>query len=355
MGKDGERENLITVIVLSYNVAPYLPICFSGLLRQSAARFDLIIIDDGSTDDSGAICRDFAQNSPYTRFFSRNHEGVSAARNYGLSQVRTDYVLFVDGDDYLEPDAIERLYEIVNIRRPDLVIYGFFYETKGSKDRYPVAARTEYDATRQDMERRFPEIWDAGLMYSVCNKLFRTDLILNNGLLFETRTFGEDAVFCREYLKYCRNMAVLGSCLYHYICQRPDSLSNLYRPDLFDIRVREHRDLTRYFRGIQCDRAILEETLARRHIERVVGCIANECSPDSKKSVREKWKAIHEFLIHPDTEKCAEKARSRSRKMKIIICLIRKKRTTTVLFLGYVMSFCGRKLPRLFVRLKANR
>ena len=353
IGGCGQKHRL-TIVVPVYNVAPYVRACMDSIRKQTCQHFDLIVVDDGSTDESGTFCKKTTRQLHSASFFSRPHEGISAARNFAITKVKTEYVLFVDGDDYLETDTVERLMRLIETCKPDLAVYGFFYETE-KKTRYPVSWPDTFYQSREEMERHFPEIWNAGLMYSVCNKLFLVDVIRRCGLFFEKRNFGEDFAFCREYLRYCTNMALLECCLYHYICQRPDSLSTAYRPDLFEIRVKEHQELLRYFQDIACDHAQAQEYLFRRHIERVVGCIENECSPKNRKSFAEKWRTIRQILYESDTVVCAGRARLYSWKMKIAVWVIRRKWVSASFFMGCVMSVCRRRLPGLFMRLKMHR
>ena len=348
------QKHRLTIVVPVYNVAPYIRECMDSIRKQTCQCFDLIVVDDGSTDESGIFCEKTMRQLPSASFFSRPHKGISAARNFAVTQVKTEYVLFVDGDDYLETDTVERLMRLIESREPDLAVYGFFYET-GKKARYPVSWPDAFYQNREELERHFPEIWNAGLMYSVCNKLFQVTIIRRYGLFFERRNFGEDFAFCREYLRHCTNMALLERCLYHYICQRLDSLSTAYRPDLFAIRLKEHRELLQYFQDIACDHVQAEDYLFKRHIERVVGCIENECSPENRKSFAEKWRAIRQILRDPDTVVCAGRARLHSRKMKIAVWIIRRKWVSASFFMGCVMSACRRRFPGLFVRLKMHR
>ncbi len=349
----------ITIVVSVYNVAAYVEKCLKSILTQTVPAFELLVVDDGSSDGSGALCRRLLANAAHARLYSIPHSGIGAVRNFGLAQARTAYIMFVDGDDYLAPDTVERLVTAIEGDQPDLAVFGFWYETEGRSGgadrRYEVSAPDARYRTRKDLTDHFIMLWDSGLMYSTCNKLFRTELIRSSDLHFEDRTFGEDFKFCREYLKACRSCTVIGACCYHYISDRSGSLSSDYRPDLFSIRREEHIQLSDYFAENGCTGKQAREFLARRHIERVVGCIENEYSRDNPKSRAEKQAAVRAMVTDPYTRSCARTAELRSVKMKFLVTPVKLRWVGCCCCAGRIMALCKRALPGLFTRLKMHR
>jgi glycosyltransferase EpsJ len=350
-----EEHALITVVVTAYNAEQYLPRCLKSLLDQKECAFELLVIDDASRDNSLAVCQSMMRDVPFARVESIPHGGVSNARNHGLKGVRTKYVLFVDGDDALEPRTLSLLHQVAEERDPDLVVFGFSYEPASGRSHQVAAPQEEHLLQRSEILARYTELWDSGLLYSVWNKLFSVDVIRRNQLQFKDRDFGEDFEFCRNYLERCQRMSVLTSCCYRYTCHTRGSLSTSYRDDLFDIRVREHQEMERYFRALGCLDAEAEEFLARRHIERVVGCVENECSPCNHKSTREKLDNIKRIVTENSTVSTAKRARLSGLKMKILVLPIRQQWVCVTYLFGCIMTTCRNQFPRLFTWLKMNR
>lgn len=351
----GNGEPLITVVVVMYNARSCIASCLDSLKAQDNQNFALLVVDDGSTDGGGAVCTQLLAGFTQARYVSLAHGGVAQARNYGLSQVTTQYVMFVDGDDRLEPRTISSLYRILLEKRPDIVVFGFFYEMSNG-DMYRVAARSNADIdSRSEMLSRFTWLWGSDLMYSVCNKLFRLEMIQANAIRFDDMDFGEDFKFCRDVMRTYPTLSVVEECFYHYTCHVKDSLSTSYRPDLFEIRVWEHCQMCAYFQDMGCMDEQAEEFLARRHIERVIGCVENECSPQSGKTLAQKWRRLKEILEEEHTQPCAKKARLTSLKMKILVFPLKRKWCLMTFLFGHIMTFCRNRLPRLFVWLKMNR
>ncbi len=100
---------MLSIIVPVYDLEQYLPACIESVLRQTYGDFELILVDDGSTDGSLSVCRAYETKDPRIRVFHKENGGVSSARNFGLEHAAGEYISFVDGDDQLEPDLYERL------------------------------------------------------------------------------------------------------------------------------------------------------------------------------------------------------------------------------------------------------
>ena len=113
MNSNETNQPLISVIVPVYNIIPYLPRCVESLQKQTYPELEILLIDDGSTDDTPALCDRLAENDPRIRVFHKENGGPSSARKTGLEQAAGAYVGFVDSDDYVDADMYERLYRAI--------------------------------------------------------------------------------------------------------------------------------------------------------------------------------------------------------------------------------------------------
>lgn len=113
-GMNDYSQELISIVVSVYNIEAYLPKCLESVTRQTYDNLDIIIIDDGSTDGSGALCDSFAAKDARARVFHQENHGLWAVRNRGQQEAYGDYLLFVDGDDYFHDDYVRLLYEAIN-------------------------------------------------------------------------------------------------------------------------------------------------------------------------------------------------------------------------------------------------
>lgn len=165
-------DKKITIIVTVYNKFFQIENCIKSLLNQIVNDFDVLIVDDGSTDGSFEIIKHTVQGSSRITVFTINHQGVASARNFALTKANTEYVVFLDGDDSLCDNAIETLLRYLTEYSSDLVVYGFSHVMKNEK-LYSHSSKNIRYCTKQEILKSFTQIWNSRLMYSVCNKLFR--------------------------------------------------------------------------------------------------------------------------------------------------------------------------------------
>lgn len=114
-------NDFISVIIPVYNVAAYLSICIESVLSQDYSALEIILIDDGSTDESGKICDEYARNDKRIHVIHQNNSGAAAAKNMGLKAATGKYLSFVDSDDFLEPDAYSHMVQVIQENKADVV------------------------------------------------------------------------------------------------------------------------------------------------------------------------------------------------------------------------------------------
>lgn len=345
------HEVSITIIVTVYNKKAYIGKCLESLLLQTDRRFRVIVVDDASSDGCPAAARGMIEHDKRFVFLRQEHAGASAARNRGLALAGTEYVLFLDGDDCLIPSAVAVLNKMIANASPDLIVFGYShvmpdgraYEHGSHTRAYPTAAAIKAD---------FVGIWQSGLMYSACNKLFRTRVIKEQQLQFAPLDFGEDFVFCREFLRHCGSLLFLKDVLYRYTFHNDNSMSTVFRANLFQIRCREHMEMHKYFDEMGVTGEQAEEFLARRHAERVIGCIENEMSPHNPAPPGVQYRHVRKMVDHPLTAECIAKDQQSGFKMKLLFLPVRLRLYPVVCAMGKIISVCRYRFPKLFAKLK---
>lgn len=207
---------MISIIVPVYNVAPYLPKCLESLLIHQGADIEVLAIDDGSTDDSGKILEDYARRYPNVRVFTQSNQGVAVARNVGLDNIRGDYVMFVDPDDWLEPMAVSRLLELMNEQPCDIIGFNYFAvnDRDGTREDFQRIKQTQYFDLSD--ERQYTALFEEhGLKTVAWDCIFRSDIVKE--LRFERYPNGEDTLF--SFMALLRVNAVLftSETFYNYL------------------------------------------------------------------------------------------------------------------------------------------
>ena len=145
----------ISIIIPVYNAEQYLEECLLSISQQTFTDFEILAINDGSTDRSLEILKKYQEKEPRLKVFSQVNKGVSAARNLGLDNAKGDYITFVDADDWLHPETIEKYIEIAEKENSDIVISQFL--TKKSSEKQASSCIKSFD--RKEIEQRiFPKI-----------------------------------------------------------------------------------------------------------------------------------------------------------------------------------------------------
>lgn len=210
----------ISVIVPVYNVEKYLPRCIDSILSQSFTDFELILVDDGSPDNSGKICDEYAQKDNRVRVFHKSNGGVSSARNLGLDNARGEWVTFIDSDDHVDVDYLQELISFVNHGSIDWVV-----TLNTIKKHTPhKSVSLKYD----DYNQLF-SLYDLDKNGYVIGKLYKRDIVNRVNLRFNEKIhLGEDSMFGLLYLLETKNIVLIHSEKYFYENQRPGSLTKIF-------------------------------------------------------------------------------------------------------------------------------
>jgi len=185
----------VTVIVPVYNTERYLPRCIDSVLSQSLTDFELLLIDDGSTDGSGTICNEYAEKDNRVHVFHKENGGVSSARNLGLKESKGEWVCFVDSDDELLPDGLQVLVNGIS-EEVDMVMAGYeVYDDKGALS-YLVEMRKEKNISAEAAVKEMYKPTDYRYQGYIWGKLLRSSIIKEAKLGFAKDVyFNEDRLF----------------------------------------------------------------------------------------------------------------------------------------------------------------
>ena len=212
----------VSIIVPVYNTAQYLSACLDSILAQTFDDFELLLVDDGSTDDSPAICDGYKAKDDRVRVFHRRNGGVSAARNLGVEQAKGDWICYVDSDDEVKPDYLKVMVEAICSER--CLVMGNL-----SDDRMSGNLREDITQHGQEMVRYLLETGALFLSGPVA-KLFRRELLIENAIRFpEGIHYGEDMVYLFNYLNVIDDVAIRKDINY-LVRFRDDSLTCGYYP-----------------------------------------------------------------------------------------------------------------------------
>lgn len=213
-----KSDPLVTVVIPAYNAERYLPDCLKSVQAQNYANLEILIIDDGSSDGTEQICRDFAEDDSRIVLLRQKNSGVSSARNNGIRNSSGEYIQFLDADDVLEPDAVSRLVYCMAETSADAVSFGYCE----FDDANEIAAlkKPRVNSTDCKLLNRHSVlecIHYGKISNNVWALFFNRDFLLSHDLCFDTGIpFGEDILFIYQAASVADHFALLTDQLYLY-------------------------------------------------------------------------------------------------------------------------------------------
>lgn len=205
----------VSIIVPVYNVEKFLKQTIDSILKQTYKNLQIILVDDGSTDNSGKICDEYAKNNVQILVIHKQNGGLSDARNAGLEKATGKYLMFSDSDDFFESNAIEIMYNEIETKEADYVIGNYINtEPDGTKWEKPIFDKEIYDnfkLSKTDYEKSF-----FVMNSSVCNKIFRKSFIDKLQLNFVKGLPAEDAIFTTYCFVHSDKVYYIKDIIYNY-------------------------------------------------------------------------------------------------------------------------------------------
>lgn len=262
----------LSLIMPAYNAETTCELAIESALCNDYD-LEIIVVDDGSTDNTYQICRDFQHKDNRVRTYTQTNGGVSSARNYGMSLANGDYIGFIDADDKLGNDYVQRLFVLMETA-PDIIVFGYSNMVQGKR-----VSGWKPIETDIPMELFDDLLWRSGGLNSPWNKLFKRSILRHT---FNTdKNMGEDLEFCCEYLKQITTCKTLPLELYVYNTDAVGSLTKKMNIVLDSI-VDDMNVLLDFINSVGFDAQIIPEKFYQR-VEGILGSI--EGYADYRKAV----------------------------------------------------------------------
>ena len=230
-----------SVIVPVYNVENYLPRCIDSLLAQNYVDLEILLIDNGSKDQSGQICEDYAAQFSNITAYHIPNKGVGSARNFGLSKAKGDFICFVDADDYLVGNLFSDVESQLDSQL-DLVVFSYYNSIEKNLSEINRSAKilpAEGKKDKSEFIALFQELFLTDMMYTVWNKIYRREFLEEHQIVFESYELGEDVRFNLSVYQHVNTVFLVKSAYYVYISGRIDSAMGQYHPNRMNYQLEE--------------------------------------------------------------------------------------------------------------------
>ena len=333
------EKPILSIIIPAHNTEDYLPGCVESIRRQTGLPFEILLVDDSSTDRTGEICDGFAMEDPRIRAVHVQFRDVSLTRNAGLQLARGEYVGFCDGDDAADPAWFQKLSEVLSEHRPDVIRYGYRQVSGTGREDFllsdPEGMCSDAMLRRWRLDGICPEgVLDYSVprMLTVYSHVFRREFLEKNGLRFvsQKEILSEDYLFVLRCLWQAESVYHLPEVLYDYMVH-PGSLSRKPKANMMQRKLALIRE---YLRFLPLEDPEVPLRLRNFYIDSVYDCFVNACTQCASRA--DAMERIRPLLADPDLHRCLKSARKEIRSAKAkCICFLMAHRMGTAMYECY--------------------
>ena len=323
--KQHEYEKKISIVIPVYNLENYIVECLDSVRKQSFADYEALIVNDGSTDNSEKIICEYIEQHNLKNFYLYNKQngGISSARNLAIEKATGEWLLFVDGDDWIEPDCLKVFMDVLDRNPSDLVIGGFqAYDCISGESEIWSNYTVEYD------ER--PGLFNSLESFEFCwGRLYKKSIIDEHGLRFDERIkYAEDNAWQFDYNQWIASYSCSNEIVYNYRINRPGSSTlKLVTPQM-KYHIWEH--MVTFVQA--CDNKILCEAVSKNNIlNRVSWSVLSTAAVNN--ILEKKYSDAKEIMKMDIAKKILESYIPRTRKDDVFIALWKK---PFILFAAFV-------------------
>lgn len=314
-----------SIVIPVYNAEKYLYGTLNSVKEQSFTDFEVLLIDDGSTDNSAKVCMNFVNTDERFSLFRKSNGGVCSARNLGIEKANGEYIFFVDSDDIVETTTLSECFNKICESKAQVLLFGMEFDIEKQmrivKSYQKRCGAVVFDITNLDIYYR--RLYENNYITSMCNRITKLDMILENDLRFNEKiTNYEDMVFSLECLRHAKKVQVVEECYYHYILHEELGMSRKYKPHLNETLPETVTLLLNNISALPlCPKT---KNWASRDVQRILWIgVANICRQKAKFNI--KRQAIKELCLQPWVEQMLPMESTGNKYNDICVLLYKKK------------------------------
>lgn len=345
----------ISIIMPVYNVKKYIVRSVESVLAQTFTDFELLLVNDCSTDDSGKICNDFAKkDSRVKAFHMAENGGVANARNTVMKVAKGKYLCFLDSDDHFDKNMLEILVNSVNENPAQAVIFGLveeYYDLKGRlKSTKTVAYENKKIKDQQTLRKEILKLEALDLYGYPCNKMYEIEYLRESKAVFPKMRFNEDIIFNIDFFMDAKTCNILSFAPYHYV-KRTGSTTGSFIPTYYeDIMVKIDRLYAQLdYWGMLTDDNL--EFLSLRYTRYLFSALERNCDKRAELTHKQR-KEIFKNEVHSRRYEKLSKHLKGNGFIGIMARLLRTRNSFLCLLVGRIIFMVKRFLPKLFVKLR---
>ena len=329
------KSDLISIIVPVYNSELYINRCLDSLLKQTYKNIEIIIVDDGSKDNSLQLIKDYANRDSRIKVYTQSNQGPSVARNTGLDNSTGKYIMFVDADDFIDKNMVTNMVEGIKDDKNTLVLC----------DNSEIWANEIEERKLFDTDKNYIKKVDvikaiaSGKAGLVCGKLFNKNIIKEHNIKFDKEIkMCEDQIFFLNISRYCDNFVYIPKQLYFYDRRNESSITIKYKERIIDNQIYVINIVKEILKTSGLESDDIKYIINNRYIDAIDYCVSNEILDTKIYNIREKISNINNIIQKTNIKKDIEKIYPLNRRENIIIKLCKNESYIKMFIMFYMLE-----------------
>lgn len=295
---------MISIILPVYNVEKYIAKCIESVLNQSYSNFELLIINDGTLDNSIEIAQKY--NDKRIKIYNKENGGLSDARNFGLNKATGDFIYFLDSDDWIELNLLEECIKAINKYNTDFVIFGYYLDNEDLKGNLITSSEnvTEEILFIKEPNNLVCNEKTLSLLGYAWNKLYKTSFLKENNFIFEKGiSLVEDILFNSKVYEKSEKILFINSLLYHYINRPSASLVKVFYKNSFELNILKNKSISSFLEAWNVSDETKNIFLSNVMVTAIRYCVNNLFAYENDLKKSDKLAYIRMMLNNKETQK----------------------------------------------------
>ena len=342
-------DQMVSVIMPVYNVEQYLRKSIESILNQTYQNFELLIVDDGSPDNSVEIIEKYIETDSRIRLLRKANGGLSDARNFGLQHAKGEYIYFFDSDDYIEPNLLEKTLNVAIENNSDVVIFGYFVDYVNQQEKvYQSNVISNGNGTYDSSSFNQININHNSLhmLGYAWNKLYSHQYIKElNHTFIKGVSLVEDILFNEKILTYAKSITFLDDALYHYIQRDRQTLGNTFYKDSYNLQLRAVDARKNILSSWKIPYHIIEKNVLLLEMNAIRFCCCNLFYIKNQLTFLKKYNYVKYMTFQCNKRIRYKKELLTNKKDKFLVFLIKNKLNLLIALIYFISS----KLRKEFI------
>lgn len=342
---------LISIIVPVYNAELYIENTVHSVICNKSDQYELILVNDGSTDHSLNIINHLAEKDARIKIRTIENSGPAIARNIGMKMSSGKYIMFLDSDDMIDPEIFDYVIHYIETIDTDMIIFSFQIKNEdGNQDFYYGYDDRIVDTT--ELKNIFSDLYQNNLLNQIWGKIYSSDLLKKNSVTFSDYKYGEDRLFVFDAIKHCTKIEISKKCLYYYYIRSEDSLVTKFYDKKFEVcnLIDDKIDDLQKCCGDFSTTALSE--INYMYLKSILSCEINLFLPTCPYSFQQKKQEIRSILNHEKVLKALKNAGRYGIIMNVILLVMRTKSIGLNCFMAMSITKISSRFPTFFIKTK---